>query len=479
LKYNCPRIVIGGVQSGVGKTSVSLALVCALRRRGLRVQTFKVGPDFLDPTYLAHVSGRPCYNLDPWMSSADYVRRLVARVSRDADVSVIEGVMGLFDGADASSLSGSTAEVAKLLEAPVLLVARAHGMARSLAAMVQGYAEFEPGVRVAGVLANEVGSQRHADLLAESLASAGLPPLVGSIARGGFPPLPSRHLGLVSADARILSPDVESALAHAIEDGVDLEAVLKLAVSSPEMEMGTGFIKQESPERVGEGLRLGVARDVAFHFYYCDFFEELKARGCEIVEFSPIGDRALPVDLDGLYLGGGYPEEFAEGLSQNQDMLNSVLEFSRERPVYAECGGLVYLSQGIETLDGQRSRFAGVLPFWTRMLPKRKALGYVEARLEEDLFWGQTRTVLRGHEFHYSEIEGASDGYPGWRSAYRIQRRRSQEWLAEGYWNGRVLASYAHLHLASKPDAVERFLRNLRTVQQGGKSSESENERVE
>lgn len=470
----CPRIVIGGVQSGVGKTSVSLALVCALRRRGLRVQTFKVGPDFLDPTYLAHVSGRPCYNLDPWMSSADYVRRLVARVSRDADVSIIEGVMGLFDGAEASSLSGSTAEVAKLIDAPVLLVVRAHGMARSLAAMVKGYADFEPGVRVAGVVANEVGSQRHADLLAESLASAGLPPLVGSISRGGFPSLPSRHLGLVSADDWILSPDVESALAHAIEGGVDLEAVLKLAASSPEMEIGTGSSDLESPERIGEGLRLGVARDAAFHFYYGDFFEELKARGCDLVEFSPIGDRVLPVDLDGLYFGGGYPEEFAEGLSKNQGMLNSVREFSRGRLVYAECGGLVYLSQGIETQDGRRSALAGVLPFWTRMLPKRKALGYVEARLEEDLFWGQGGTVLRGHEFHYSEIEDGLDGYPGWRSAYRIQRRRSQEWQSEGYWNGRVLASYVHLHLASRPDALERFLRYLRVVRQGGNPNEPE-----
>ncbi len=450
---------------------MALALVCALRRRGLRVQTFKVGPDFLDPTYLSHVSGRPCYNLDPWMSSADYVRRLVARVSEDADIAVVEGVMGLFDGADASSISGSTAEVAQLLDAPVLLVTRAHGMARSLAAMVKGYVEFEPGVRVAGVLANEVGSQRHADLLAESLASAGLPPLVGSIARGAFPALPSRHLGLVSADDRILSPEVETTLANVFEAGVDLEAVLRLASSCPELKMGTAFNESESPDQIGEGLRLGVARDAAFHFYYRDFFDELKSRGCELVEFSPMRDRTLPADLDGLYLGGGYPEEFADVLSQNEAMLNSVRAFSLERPVYAECGGLVYLSQGVETLDGRRSRFAGVLPFWTRMLPKRKVLGYVEVRLEEDGFWGKTGVSLRGHEFHYSEIEEVSEEYPGWRSAYRIQRRRSQEWLAEGYWNGRVQASYAHLHLASKPDAVTRFLRHLWDVKRATKSN--------
>ena len=228
-----PRIVVAGTESGVGKTSLTLGLVMLLRRRGLRVQTFKVGPDYLDPTYLALASGRACYNLDGWMTGEAYVRELFCRVSQDVDIAVVEGVMGLFDGADEGSLSGSTAQVANWLAAPVLLVANVHGMARSLAALVHGFSTFEPSISVAGVIANHCGSEGHGRILANSLRLASLPPLMGTVQRNVLPELPSRHLGLVTADADRLPPATLEKLADALAPGFSLDLILQTARAAP------------------------------------------------------------------------------------------------------------------------------------------------------------------------------------------------------------------------------------------------------
>ncbi|MBM4044576.1 MAG: cobyrinate a,c-diamide synthase [Planctomycetes bacterium] len=471
------RLVIAGAQSGVGKTSVSLGLARALTRRGLRVQTFKVGPDFLDPTYLALASGRTCYNLDTWMCGKDYVRQLFARATVDADVALVEGVMGLFDGASPVTSEGSTAEVAALLDAPVLLVANAHGVARSFAALVKGFVEFEGGKGdryilperpegccaqnvpvpfsgpcVAGVIANQCGSGRHKAWLADSLRSAALPPLVGAVPRQAFPELRSRHLGLVTADCEILPPDVLDRLADACEQHIDLDAVLGIARSVSPLNVSV-----PAPPRRRPGVRIGVARDRAFHFYYPDNLQALELHGAELVPFSPMADDGLPGGLHGLYLGGGYPEENLEALSANRRMLQAVREFAESgRPVYAECGGLMYLAQEVERTDGTRLPLAGVLPVGVRMLGRLKSLGYVEVALTEDSLWGQRGATLRGHEFHYSELVGSP---AGWRTVYSLRRRRSDAVDAEGFQKGRVLASYVHLHLASRPEAVEWFLR--------------------
>ena len=444
----CPRIVIGATHSGTGKTSLSLALVAALRRRGLLVQTFKVGPDFLDPTYHTIASGRPCYNLDGWMTGREYVCDLFARTSADADIAIIEGVMGLFDGADAESSEGSTAEIAQWLNAPVLLVVNAHGVARSIAAMVKGFAGFESGLNVAGVVANQCGSDRHSAWLSDSLKSESLPVLVGAIPRGAFPELPSRHLGLVSADSRVLPENVINALADAAERYVSIDDMLNIARNAPPLENASERCLAE------KRVRIGVARDEAFHFYYQDMFDEMARRGCELVEFSPVKDAHLP-DVDGLYIGGGYPEACAEALSANKSMLDSIQRFAQtNKPIYAECGGLMYLSGGLETLDGKRYALVGLLPSWTRMREKKKALGYVEITLKEDSLWGARGDVLRGHEFHYSELIDN----PNWKPVYDVKRRRSDEITLEGFQNGNILASYAHLHYGSRLGAIERFI---------------------
>jgi cobyrinic acid a,c-diamide synthase len=451
---DCPRIVIGGTESGAGKTSITLALVAALRRRGARVQTFKVGPDFLDPSYLAIASGRPCYNLDGWMMGRDYVEKLVARVTADADIAVIEGVMGLFDGAEPDSLEGSTAEIAAWLKSPVILVANVYGMARSLAAVVKGFATFERKVRVAGVIANHCGSVRHGIMLAEALQASRLPPMVAAMPRGAMPELPSRHLGLVTADARDIPPETLEALADAFEHYSTLSEIVNMARSAP-------FLYVEAPGRKGlaERMRLGVAYDTAFHFYYRDLFDELEDAGCSIVHFSPVADRNLPERLDALYLGGGYPEEMAAELSANGPMLAAVRGFAASgRPVYAECGGLMYLCSDLETVDGKRYPMAGLLPAGTKMHKGLQALSYVNVTLKEDSLWGLAGQSVRGHEFHHSTLTANPAGIEGWLPVYSVKKRWLDAPVEEGIQKGSILASYLHLHLPSRPRALEHFI---------------------
>ena len=452
------RIIIAGTGSGVGKTSLSLALVRALTRRGLRVQTFKVGPDFLDPTHLSLASGRTCYNLDSWMCGRDYVEQLFQRVTAQADIAVIEGVMGLFDGAAPDTSIGSTAEIAKWLQAPVLLVVDAKGAARSVGAVIKGFDSFEPDLRIAGVIANRVGSARHADWLAETVSSAKLPPLLGCIPANSLPSLPSRHLGLVTADAKTLTPALLDSLADALEKHVNIEAILTLAHSNPLRPCVAGE-KSHHEKRL---VNIGIASDAAFHFYYPDNLECLEAEGARLVPFSPIIDHRLPDSLDALYLGGGYPEEFAETLARNSGMLNSICQFAAAGgAIYAECGGLMLLSQSIETLDGNIHPMAGLLPFRTRMCTKRQSLGYTEVILNGDTMWGPNGTRLRGHEFHYSEIVDSAAAN-GWNPAYAIHYRRESKPVLAGIQLGRVLAGYIHLHFAAHPDAVRTFLNYAR-----------------
>ncbi len=462
MSIPCPRVVIAGTNSGVGKTSIALALVVALRRRGLRVQPFKVGPDYLDPTYLSAAAGMPCYNLDGWMTGRDYVRKLFVQGAHAADVAVIEGVMGLFDGSDPVGPEGSTAEIASWLDAPVILVVNVHGLSRSVAALVKGYAAFEPDVNIAGVIANHCGSERHGSWLEESLRAFGLPPQVAAIPRGALPELPRRHLGLVTADPGNLPEAILVAMADALERYGAVDEMLKIARTAPGISKGP-----TTPEatHAGKPVRLGVARDAAFHFYYPDNLEALCAAGCELVEFSPVKDERLPEDLDGLYLGGGYPEEHAPALSENTTMLDSIRRFAAAgRPIYAECGGLMYLSQGIEARDGRRFDLVGLLPQWTRMLERLKSLGYVEFSLTQDSLFGRAGSTLRGHEFHYSELHGDPAESGQWTAAYLVKHRRTGKAVAEGFQRGRVLASYVHTHFASRPGAVAHFVSTCRAA---------------
>jgi len=454
VKCRCPRLVIAGSASGVGKTSLALGLTRALCRQGLRVQTFKAGPDFLDPTYLRLASGRTCYNLDGWMTSQHYVRELFASAAGDADVAIVEGVMGLFDGASPATLEGSTAELAAWLDAPVILVANAHGAARSLAALVHGFAGFEPSVRVAGVIANQGGSVRHRAWLSEALSSRSLPPLVGMIPRGALPALPSRHLGLVTADQAGLSPALLDQLADACLQHLDTGLLMELARSAGEVEIEPPGARSTMATRT---IRLGIARDEAFHFYYPDNLAMLQRGGVQLVPFSPLAEDQLPENVDALYLGGGYPELYAERLANNAAMLAAVRQFAHGGGcIYAECGGLMYLGRSLTTPDGCRYPLTGVLPIDTAMRKSARMLAYAEATLAVDSLWGRAGQVYRGHEFHYSEITEDDARSDGWQPAFHV-RRRGSEAAAEGFAKGRILASYVHLHWASRAEAMDGF----------------------
>lgn len=456
LNLNSARIMIAGASSGVGKTSITMALVLALMNRGMKVQTFKVGPDYLDPTYLALVSGRPCYNLDSWMMGIDHVRRLFASKSYGCDICVIEGVMGFFDGASASSLEGSSAEIAKWLEIPSIVIVSAHGAGRTFAALVKGLAEFDPIIPVSGIIANFCGSERHSQSLSESLRFSNLPDLAGAIPRESIPMIPRRHLGLVTADQDLITPDIMDALARVGKERLKIDEIIRIARSAasiPYPEPAPGTV---TPRELK--IRLGLAYDEAFHFYYQDNLEILEAHGFEVIRFSPINDVLDLSMFDAIYIGGGYPEEFVGQLSTNQTMLSQIRAFSNMgRPVYAECGGLMYLSEGIETLDGKRFGMAGVLPAWTRMKSRFKALRYVEITLNQDSLFGSRGESIRGHEFHYSELVNDPCENSSWTSAYTSRRKASGDPTPEGFQNGNILISYVHAHFASRPASVERF----------------------
>ncbi|HNW92876.1 MAG TPA: cobyrinate a,c-diamide synthase [bacterium] len=439
-------LVIAGTQSGTGKTTISLGVARALRDAGLRVQPFKVGPDFLDPTHLARAAGRTCYNLDPWMTSDDYCRRLVATRAADATLALVEGVMGLFDGAAPGALAGSTAAVAQLLAAPVLLVVDAAGMAGSIAAMVQGYCTFAPGVNIAGVIANRVGSPGHTVLLAQALAAAGLPPLLGGIPAGALPVLPERHLGLVTGEA--LPEPVVAAAAAAVREYLDLGGMRARAAS------GVTAAAPPAPCK-GRRWRLGLARDAAFSFYYPDNLELLQEAGAELCAFSPLADDQLPEALDALYLGGGYPECHARALAANTAMLAAVRTLAASgRPLLAECGGLLYLGEELTDADGTGQRLCGVIPVAARMLDRLRCLGYRATEFLADTPLGPRGLGLRGHEFHYSEIVRDEVAAAGWRPAFAMRTARGDDAGTGGYARGNVLAGYVHWHFGAQPAAV-------------------------
>ncbi len=466
IKTSYPRIMIAGTSSGVGKTTITLAIAAAFRARGLNVQMFKVGPDFLDPTYHGIVSGKPCYNLDGWMMNGKhYILRLFWEAADQADISIIEGVMGFFDGSDPVDNSGSSAEIAEWLDCPILLVINTHGIARSVAAMVKGYAEFSDRINIAGVIANYCGSHRHSEWLNESLMGFGLPPLIAALPRGAFPTLPSRHLGLITATDTNITEDTLQTFGATFEKFGQVDAILKIANQAGRLQSVEPVVTAVPQSK----LRLGYAFDEAFHFYYQDNFDAFRSRGFELIPFSPIHDKSLPADLDCLYFGGGYPELHAAELSENLGMLNSIRDLAKSGAfIYVECGGLMYISRGIETTNGEFYPMTGLLPAGTRMLEKRKMLGYVEAKCLADSFFGPKDAVLRGHEFHYSELLDNPLDDQDWKSVYSLQYRRSKKAIPEGYQRGNILASYVHVHFASKPEAINHFADVIRKSKQRG-----------
>lgn len=440
-----PRVVIAATGSGAGKTTATVAILAALRARGMRVAAFKCGPDYLDPTYHARVLGGPSQNLDAWMMGREGVIATVARTAADADIAVVEGMMGLFDGVAPDRDEGSTAEIAKWLGAPVVLVLDASGIARTVAAFAAGFARFDPALKLAGLICNRVGGKGHLDLLRAAGPEA---PVLGGLPVSKEFAFPERHLGLISADRADLPDAVFDGWARLAADWIDLDAIVTLARSAPPLAIGAGAIaKAATPQR---RARIGIAYDAAFHFYYEDNLRRLEDAGAQLVRFSPVRDTKIPA-VDGLYFGGGYPEAHARELSGNTAMLAALREFAgRGAPIYAECGGLMYLCEGIRTTDGRLWPMAALVPGVAAMDERLQALGYVEVTTRGATILGPAGLRFRGHQFRYSTLEPTGD-------SDRVARRYTvtPQWgggaFEEGYAAGSVLASYIHAHWASSP----------------------------
>lgn len=447
-----PAVLVAGTSSGVGKTTVVLGMMAALRRRGLVVAPFKVGPDFIDPSHHAAICGRPSRNLDTFMMGMDGVRRSFARGVEGADVAVIEGVMGLYDGLDATEVA-SSASVAKALGAPVLLVMNVHGTSRSAAAMALGYRSYDPKVEVAGLILNRVGSERHRSLLEDALAPLGIP-ILGTLPRRGEIALPSRHLGL---EMGFESRHDLDALADFVEENAYLDRILELGCQVPAVEPEAQAEPEAETVQDQEGgrIRIAVAYDEAFCFYYAENFEILRRLGADLRFFSPIRD-PLP-EADGLYLGGGYPELYASALEESPTRHEIKKAAEDGMPIYGECGGLMYLCESVISKDGfSEKKMAGVLPATTTMTGRLQALGYVEGDVVAENPVVAKGTVIRGHEFHYSKMDCARDA----RFAYRFRRGKGIDGNKDGLVEHEVLGSYLHTHFSTF--SVERFVESCR-----------------
>lgn len=450
-----PRLVIGAVTSGTGKTTIAAGLIAALRARGLRVQPFKCGPDYLDPSYHTAAAGRVCRTLDPWLLSEETLRGVFRRATRDADLAVVEGVMGLFDGRANGDL-GSTAHIARLLDAPVLLVLDAAKASRTLAAVVLGLAHFDPRVRLAGVVLNNVASDRHRQWVTEAIEAAAHVPVLGAVPRDPELALPERHLGLQPSWEREGLPVIVERLAARVAAHVDVARVLAMARDAGPLAGPSRDPVAEAPG--GPPVVLAVARDAAFNFYYQDSLDVLAAHGATLAAFSPLRDPGLPEGTAGLYVGGGFPELYAGDLAANVPLLEALRTRVRAgMPLYAECGGLMYACQGIVDFEDRRHALLGLMVGWTVMRSKRTQLGYVEVEALRDTLLHRAGERARGHEFHWSDLEG-----PPAPPAYRIADREPPY---EGWAEGSFLASYVHLHFGGAPEAAERFVAACRAWQ--------------
>ncbi|MHC1626554.1 MAG: cobyrinate a,c-diamide synthase [Methanoculleaceae archaeon] len=424
-----PRLLVAGTHSGCGKTSIACGLMAALNGRGMKVQPFKVGPDFIDPTHHTAICGRPSRNLDPYMMGEAEVRRVFANACYGADIAVIEGVMGLYDGCEGTDCS-SSAHVARILGCPVLLVVDVHGSSRSAGAVVEGFIQFDPGISIAATILNRVGSPRHREMVRAALPV----PAAGWIPYRRELSVRNRHLGLEMAH----ETDGMTRLGEVIAGHCDLDLIIDIAKTAPDL---------EAPERPddlpGEEVRIGVARDPAFCFYYRENLDRLRRRGAELVFFSPMTD-GLP-GVDGVYLGGGYPELHAAALSKNPCRRDIAEAADDGLPVFGECGGLIYLSRSIVTEDGEFP-MSGVLPADAEKMESFVALGYVrgETTIPTPLF--PAGLEIRGHEFHYTRLDCDPDA----RFSIRCRRGRGIRDGLDGITEHSVVAGYTHPYWSDK-----------------------------
>lgn len=440
-----PRVVIAGTNSGVGKTTIVTGLLAYFHSKGLKVQPFKVGPDYIDPGFHEKAAGSPSYNLDTWMTPAEHLASNFSYLSRNADISIIEGVMGLYDGG-ANGVS-STADIAKKLHAPVILVLDCKSVGYSIAATALGFREYDKDTPIAGVILNRLGSDRHEAMVRDVMEKIHMP-VIGAYHRDDDLKTPERHLGLTPVT------EIETAdlIRHMGEDAgrwVDTEKLLSIARGVAPLD-----VPEEKEEIRKTRVRIGVARDEAFSFYYPASLHALEKMGAELVDFSPLRDSRLP-DVDGLIFGGGFPEMFLHELENNVSMKEAIHRAKDAgMPIYAECGGLMYLCEKIRGFDGDAYDMAGLVPGVCVMQKKLQRVGYVTGRALRRSIIADEGDILKGHEFHFSLLD-CGDDFP-W--AYDLKGTRQKEGHLEGFAEGNVLASYLHLSFEGNPKAAEKFM---------------------
>ncbi|MDD3813457.1 MAG: cobyrinate a,c-diamide synthase [Desulfocapsaceae bacterium] len=444
-----PAFLIGGTASGSGKTTITLGILAALAARGLAVQPFKCGPDFIDPTLHRMATGRISSNLDLRMCGLEFCRKTFNRRLAGQDVGVVEGVMGLFDGNRSSSAALATA-----LALPVVLVIDARSAAESVAAVLKGFEVYDPQVQIKGVIFNRVGTDRHVELIRGAVEHSCQARILGFFPRDTRFEIPDRHLGLHMGEESPLDGMQLAGLVAAVEKHIDLDGLLSLGTSRVSNQV-------DSPLQLrATSLKLAVARDMPFCFYYEDNLAILEKAGFELLMFSPLHDQKLPEGMDALYLGGGYPELHASALSRNVAMRTAIAAWAKGGGVvHAECGGFMYLCEELIDLDGKAHAMAGVFPATVKMQSRLSRLGYRQPRLRKDCLWGKKGEVLHGHEFHYSVIERMDSDVE---AIYQLEDGRT-----EGFKVGNAVGGYIHLHFGQTKKNVDAFYNYIMQIQKG------------
>jgi len=453
-----PRLVIAGTASNVGKTILTAGLIAAFKARALTVQSFKVGPDYIDAAYLAHVSGRPCRNLDSWMLGEGALRQVLAQGALGADLALVEGMLGLFDGRSGST-DGSTADVARIIKAPVVLVINVNDMTESAAAVALGFKSFAESPRIAGVLLNNVRSDAHRRRAEDAIWDIAKLPVLGALRAMPQLDIPQRERGLLPVTENKEWDRMIGLLAETIDRDVDLDLLLRIANKAELVPLVPKKIFQGKPD-AGRTVRLAVAYDDAFNFYYPENLELLEEHGAQVVPFSPLEDEQLPQDAAGIYLGGGFPEVFVAPLAKNRSMAESIQRAYRSGiPIYAECGGLMYLGRSLRTYSGTTERMAGVIPVDVEMDGQIHRFGYRQLLTLEDSILSPRGQFYRGHEFHWSRITGHNGDL---KPAYQMQNAEGDVIGYEGFVAPNLLASYVHLHFGQNPVLVDKFVQHCR-----------------
>lgn len=448
MRKKYPRLVIAGTNSGVGKTTIVTGILRALKRRGVRVQPFKIGPDYIDPGFHTLAAETNSYNLDTWLVPEEKLEKNFAHLSQDADLSIVEGVMGLFDGG--KNGVSSTAEIAKKLHAPVVLVIDAKSMGQSAAAIALGYRKYDPELKIAGVILNRIGSDNHALMTKEAIEAIGIP-VVGIVRRDNALHTPERHLGLTPV-TEIEPEKIVESMEKRISCSVDLDKLIEIGQTAPAILVDKNVSMKESFP-----VKIGYANDEAFSFYYPTSLRFLEDMGAELVPFSPLIDTKLP-DVDGLIFGGGFPEMFLKELSGNISLGADIRKVAKNgMPIYAECGGLMYLCREVQDFVGKSYPMVGLVPAVSKMENSLQRVGYVTATALTDSILCQKGDVIKGHEFHFSLMIPETEEF-SW--SYDLIGTRQQVPHIEGFAKENILASYLHIAFDGNEQAATRFLQS-------------------